>query len=150
MVLSIIIPVYNEKRTIEKVLNRVLAVDLSKLNLKKEIIIIDDGSDDETGEILNKIAKNKNDNHTQIKVIYHQKNRGKGRAVRTGFENTTGDIILIQDADLELNPDEYPLLLTPLLQGKAEVVFGSRFLKKKLLLSLQICFSLLSQIFYTS
>ncbi len=130
MKLSIIIPVYNEKNTIEEVLNRVLAVDLSEFNLKREIIIIDDGSYDGTREILDKMAKNRDSDYNQIKVIYHQKNYGKGRVVRTGFKYMTGDVAIIQDADLELRPEDQPLLLLPIIEGKTKVVFGSRFRKK--------------------
>jgi len=114
--ISIIIPVFNEKKTIEEIIHRVKAVPFNK-----EIIIVDDGSSDGTKEILKKIVD------PLINIFYHKKNYGKGRAVRTGLEKASGDIILIQDADLEYNPREYPQLLKPILENKAEVVYGSRF-----------------------
>lgn len=119
MKLSIIIPVYNEEKTINKVLDKVLRVPLKKI--KKEIIIVDDFSTDRSRKILN-LLKKKN-----IKVFYHKKNMGKGYALRTGLKHITGDIILIQDADLEYNPDEYQNLLDPIIKGKAMVVYGNRF-----------------------
>lgn len=118
--LSIIIPVYNERNTVLQVLKRVQAQPIGKL--KKEIILVDDGSTDGTREVLKK-AKG-------CKIILHVKNRGKGSALRTGFKEATGDLLMVQDADLEYNPKEYPRLLAPLLAGKTEVVFGSRFMGK--------------------
>tara|TARA_Y100000310_G_scaffold36378_1_gene34270 strand:+ start:2429 stop:3124 length:696 start_codon:yes stop_codon:yes gene_type:complete len=123
MILSIIIPAYNEKSTILSLLKKVEAADIGKL--KKEIIIIDDFSTDGTKDLLVKIK-----NH---KVFFHEKNKGKGSAIRTGLKHITGDIIIIQDADLEYNPDEYSRLLKPILEGKTKVVYGSRFMKKPLL-----------------
>lgn len=117
--LSIIIPVYNEKNTIEEILKRVEMVKLD--GFEKEIIIIDDFSDDGTREILKGL-----DNH---KIIFQDKNMGKGRAVKRGFEEASGDIVLIQDADLEYDPNDYPKLIQPLIDGRADVVYGSRFLK---------------------
>lgn len=114
--LSIIIPVYNEKKTVLSVFEKVKKAPTS--GLKKEIIIVDDGSDDGTKEIL------RNVNHA--KVFFHEKNKGKGAAIRTGLQHARGDIILIQDADLEYNPEEYEKLLKPMIAGKAEVVYGSR------------------------
>lgn len=114
--LSIVIPVYNEVGTISEVIKRVLAT-----NFDKEIIVVDDCSTDGTGEILRGI----NDNN--IKVLFHEKNYGKGAALRTGFKQVTGDIVIIQDADLEYDPQEYPKLLEPILDGRADVVYGSRF-----------------------
>jgi len=122
MKLSIIVPVYNEEKTLEKILDRVKAV---KLSIEKEIIIIDDFSSDSTREILKKIKD------PQIKVIYHEKNQGKGSAIRTGIKYTTGDIFIIQDADLEYSPEEYPQLIQPILDGKTQVVYGSRYKGKK-------------------
>jgi glycosyltransferase involved in cell wall biosynthesis len=119
MKLSIIIPVYNEKDTILEILNRVKTVDVG--DIEKEIIIINDGSDDGTTEIFINLEN-------QCKVINHQKNLGKGAALRSGFKAATGDIILIQDADLEYDPKEYSKLIEPILNNDADVVYGSRFL----------------------
>ncbi len=118
MKVSIVIPCYNEKATIEKIVQAVREAPIQN----KEIIIVDDGSHDGTQTVLSEIAK------TIDKVIYHPANRGKGAALRSGFAAASGDIILIQDADLEYNPEDYPTLLEPLLLGKADVVFGSRFM----------------------
>jgi glycosyltransferase involved in cell wall biosynthesis len=118
MKVSIVIPCYNEKATIEKIVQAVREAPIQS----KEIIIVDDGSHDGTQTVLSEIAK------TIEKVIYHPANRGKGAALRSGFAAASGDIILIQDADLEYNPQDYPTLLEPLLLGKADVVFGSRFM----------------------
>jgi glycosyltransferase involved in cell wall biosynthesis len=119
MKVSIVIPVYNENKTIEKIVNLVQSVEI-----KKEIIIIDDFSTDGTREKLGNIEKK----HKDITVLYQDCNRGKGAALRTGFAYVTGDIIIIQDADLEYNPKEYPKLIEPILDGRADVVYGSRFL----------------------
>ena len=121
--LSIVIPVYNEAKTIKKIIHRVEKADT--LGLKKEIIIVDDGSTDGTTQILKK-AKLKN-----IKIYYRKKNKGKGAALRHGFKKTTGDIILVQDADLEYDPNEYTLLLKPVVEDKADVVYGSRFVSNR-------------------
>ena len=115
--LSVIIPAYNEEKTILEVIER---VKKSKISYAKEIIIVDDFSTDNTENILKKI-KGKS-----VKIFYHKKNMGKGAAIRTGIRNSTGDVILIQDADLEYNPDEYKNLLKPVMEGKAMVVYGSR------------------------
>jgi len=124
MKLSIIIPVYNEHKTIESLVNKVLGVDLG--NIKKEIIIVDDGSKDKTTDVLkSKIEP------IVSKIIYKQKNEGKGAALRTGFQNATGDYVIVQDADLEYDPNEYSLLLKPVLDGFADVVYGSRFIGGK-------------------
>ena len=116
--LSVIIPVYNEEKTILKVINKVKKSNT--LNLTKEIIVIDDCSKDNTKNILKKIKEK------QIKIFYHSKNMGKGSAIRTGLKNSTGDLVLIQDADLEYNPNEYSKLLKPILENKADVVYGTR------------------------
>lgn len=115
--LTVIIPCYNEATTIEKVVQRVLATELVD-----EILIVDDGSTDGTRDLLPTLEND------VIKVVMHEKNRGKGAAVRTGFANATGDVFLIQDADMEYDPRDYPMLLKPIQEGIAEVVYGSRFL----------------------
>jgi glycosyltransferase involved in cell wall biosynthesis len=117
MKLSVVIPAYNEVGTIEEIIARVEAVEV-----EKEIIIVDDFSTDGTREKLEGLGQS-----DCLKVIYHEKNRGKGAALRTGFAAITGDIVIIQDADLETNPQEYPKLIQPILDGDADVVFGSRF-----------------------
>ena len=117
--LSIIIPCYNEIKTIETILELVCAVEL---DIEREIVLVDDGSKDGTRDYLETIK-----DRDYIKVILHPVNRGKGAAIRTGFKQASGDIVLIQDADLEYDPKEYPRLLKPILDGKADVVYGSRF-----------------------
>lgn len=116
MKLSVVIPVYNEIETINEILKRVQSVPHDK-----EIIVVDDRSTDGTTELLSQIS---DDN---ITVLFHPVNRGKGAALRTGFERVTGDIVIIQDADLEYDPSEYGRLIEPILDGRADVVYGSRF-----------------------
>jgi len=116
--LSVIIPVYNEEKTIRKVIDKVKKVKLK--NISKEIVVVDDCSKDNTKNIL------KNINDISLKILFHKKNVGKGSAIKTGLKSSTGDIILIQDADLEYNPDEYEKLLKPIIEDKAKVVYGSR------------------------
>jgi len=118
MRLSVIIPCYNEKDTVAKVIERV-----RKVGLAHEIVVVDDGSTDGTREVLDGI-----DRQGDLKVIHHPYNQGKGAAVRTGFNAAIGEILLIQDADLEYDPRDYPVLLRPIEEGIAQVVYGSRFL----------------------
>lgn len=117
MKLSIVVPVYNEAATILTSIERV-----QKAPFNKEIIVVDDGSTDGTRDVLAAISD------PTIRVFFHSRNRGKGAAVRTGFAQVTGDYVLIQDADMEYDPADYPILMEPLLKGDADVVFGSRFL----------------------
>ncbi len=117
--LSVVMPVYNEKDTVEKIISRVMSVDVG---LEKELVIVDDFSQDGTRDILAKL------HDPRIKVFFHPENLGKGSALQTGFAKAAGDIVLVQDADLEYDPDEYPVLLRPILDGRADVVYGSRFL----------------------
>ena len=119
MKLSVIIPAYNEKETISKIISRVRAV-----KIPKEIIIVDDGSTDGTRDILKKLK------FKDVKIILQDRNYGKGYAIRTGIKRTTGDIIIIQDADLEYDPQDYPALIDPIVKGKAKVVYGTRFPKR--------------------
>jgi glycosyltransferase involved in cell wall biosynthesis len=121
MKLSIVIPVYNEAATIARIVDLVRSV---AVGMEKEILLVDDCSKDGTREVLEKMAAEQVD----LQVRFHDVNRGKGAALRTGFQAATGDIVLIQDADLEYDPNEYPRLLQPILDGHADVVYGSRFL----------------------
>lgn len=123
MKVSVLVPVYNEEATIEKVLQRVAAAPLPE-GVELEVVVIDDGSTDSTRQLLRKLREQ---GEMQFTYIEHPQNRGKGAAVRTGFEACSGDIVLIQDADLEYHPREYPRLLQPILEGDADVVYGSRF-----------------------
>lgn len=118
--LSIIIAAYNEEKTIAEILSAIEAVNLGT-DFKKEVIIVDDGSTDATRSILEKYA-------AKYKIFHHQKNRGKGAALRTGLSKSAGDFIIIQDADSEYDPQDYPKLLKPLIEGRADVIFGSRFI----------------------
>ena len=121
MKLSVVIPVYNEAATISKIVDLVRSVDAG---MEKEILLVDDCSRDGTREVLEKMGRYNAD----LKVLFHEVNRGKGAALRTGFAAATGDVVLIQDADLEYDPHEYPRLLQPIVDGHADVVYGSRFL----------------------
>ncbi len=116
--LSIIVPVFNERSTVAEIVRRMRSVELP---VDREIVIVDDGSDDGTASVLTQLAD------STVRVLKHASNRGKGAAIRTGLENATGDLVLVQDADLEYDPEDWPRLLAPLLKGRARVVYGSRF-----------------------
>lgn len=117
---SIVIPVYNEQKTLEDLLEAVEKVELPE-GIGREIILIDDFSTDGTKKILQKLEG-------KFKVVYHEQNKGKGAALRSGFREVSGDVVIIQDADMEYDPKEYGKLLQPIIDGRADVVFGSRFL----------------------
>lgn len=123
--LSIVIPAYNEAPTIHKILNRIKGVVLIH-GIEKEIIVIDDCSKDTTRNVLEQYLKDHSD--MNIQLLTHDKNRGKGAALHTGINHATGDLVVIQDADLEYDPEEYNILLKPFLDGHADVVYGSRFM----------------------
>jgi glycosyltransferase involved in cell wall biosynthesis len=116
--LSVVMPVYNERATVEEMIRRVLAV-----RMRIELIVVDDGSSDGTREILGALAR-----ELPIKLVLQPANAGKGAALRRGFEDVTGDVVVIQDADLEYSPEEFPQLMELIAQGRADVVYGSRFL----------------------
>ena len=118
--LSVVVPVYNERNTLVEILRRMRQVRLPE-GIDREIIVVDDGSSDGTREVLKQLGD------STVRVVLHPHNRGKGAAVRTGFAHATGDYVLVQDADLEYDPDDWPKLLNPVLRGKARVVYGSRF-----------------------
>jgi glycosyltransferase involved in cell wall biosynthesis len=123
--LSVLIPVYNEERTLEEVVRRVRAV-----NYPKEIILVDDGSRDRSREILTRLQQESDrikDARNEIKVFFHSQNEGKGAAIRTALRHITGDVVVVQDADLEYDPRDYPSLLEPIDAGLADVVYGTRF-----------------------
>jgi len=123
MKLSILIPAYNESKTIVQLLEKVKSVPLEDKGIEKEIIVIDDCSRDNTPELVRNVKG--------VTLIKHTKNKGKGGAIKTGIRYATGGIILVQDADLEYDPDEYYSLISPIIEEKAKVVYGSRFLSKK-------------------
>ena len=144
--LTILIPVFNERTTVSEVIRRVKAKELT---LAKEIIVVDDGSTDGTTQVLNNLED------SSVRVLTHHKNQGKGAALRTGLAEATGDLILIQDADLEYDPEDWDKLLKPILSGKANVVYGSRFTgeRKNMLLSHWIgnrFLSLLTNLLYST
>jgi glycosyltransferase involved in cell wall biosynthesis len=120
--LSIVIPIYNEAEHLEEILRQINAVEIG---MEKELILVDDCSTDGTREILEKLQ---NSPENTAKIFYHEINRGKGATLRTGFQHITGEITLVQDADLEYDPQDYPKLLEPILTNKADVVYGSRFM----------------------
>ncbi len=119
LVLSVVIPVYNERNTIREILRQVRAVPV-----QKQIILVDDCSKDGTIEVLRELEKTDHD----LTIVFHEKNQGKGAALRTGFQYARGQVVIVQDADLEYDPSEYPRLLQPIVEGKADVVYGSRFI----------------------
>jgi glycosyltransferase involved in cell wall biosynthesis len=119
LVLSVVIPVYNERNTLREILRRVQAVAVPK-----QIILVDDCSTDGTRDILQALAAEQ----PELTIVYHEKNQGKGAALRTGFRHATGRIVIVQDADLEYDPAQYPQLIQPIVEGKADVVYGSRFI----------------------
>jgi glycosyltransferase involved in cell wall biosynthesis len=116
--LSVIVPVFNERSTVVEIVRRMRAVELP---VEREIVIVDDGSYDGTTDVLTQLRD------STVRVVGHGVNRGKGAAIRTGLENATGDLVLVQDADLEYDPEDWPRLLAPVLKGRARVVYGSRF-----------------------
>jgi glycosyltransferase involved in cell wall biosynthesis len=120
--LSVVIPVYNEVRTLAKVLDRVRAT-----GLPLEIVIVDDGSRDGTRDLLAGWRDSTDPRHQDLKIIFHERNQGKGGALRTGFAHCTGDVVVVQDADLEYDPQDYRSLLQPIVEGRADIVYGSRF-----------------------
>jgi glycosyltransferase involved in cell wall biosynthesis len=122
LVLSVVIPCYNEKKTIHEILRRVRAVPITT-----EIIVVDDCSNNGTREILQEMV----DRGDNLKVVFHEVNQGKGAALRTGFKHATGQIVIVQDADLEYDPSEYPKLIQPIIEGEADVVYGSRFIGER-------------------
>ena len=119
MKLSIVMPVYNEERTLEEIVARVLATPYDK-----ELVLVDDGSRDASRAIMQRLAEA----HPEVRCFFHERNSGKGAALSTGFRQVRGDVVIIQDADLEYDPKDYGILLRPILEGKADVVYGSRFL----------------------
>jgi len=123
--LSVVIPVYNEKETLEKILKKVDRAPA--MGLKKEILLIDDGSKDGTKKLYPKIKKQ----YKNVVILEKKQNEGKGAALRDGFKKATGEIVIVQDADLEYDPNEYPQLLEPIVTNKADVVYGSRFLSPR-------------------
>ena len=126
MRLSIVMPVYNESATLRYMVERVLTIplEIAGIRLERELLCVDDGSSDGSREILAELQGQ----HPQLRVFLHARNMGKGAALRSGIREATGDFVVIQDADLEYDPVDFPILLEPLIQGKADVVFGSRFL----------------------
>jgi len=123
--LSVLIPVYNEQNTVEKMIRLVNSVSLKRFRMQMELVVVDDCSTDNTGSILRKL-KNKCKN---IKLFIHKKNSGKGAAIKTAIKHATGEIMIVQDADLEYDPHDYIACIEPIINGKASVVYGSRRLK---------------------
>jgi glycosyltransferase involved in cell wall biosynthesis len=123
--LSIIIPAYQEESTLEKLVDSVFSVQLP--DIEKEVLIIDDGSKDQTPQIMKRLEQR----YPELRLFFHQYNQGKGAAIQRGMDEATGDIVLIQDADLEYDPNDYQVLIEPILKGRADVVYGSRFITSK-------------------
>ena len=122
--LSVVVPIYNEEETLRDIVDRIRAVPI-----RKEIVLVDDCSKDRSREVMTQLKDEFADDHdNRIVLDFHEKNRGKGAALRTGFSRVTGDVVIIQDADLEYDPAEFPRLIQPIVEGRADVVFGSRFL----------------------
>ena len=149
MKLSVIIPVYNEEKTIGEILGRV-----ARSMVEKEIIVVNDGSKDRTRDCLNEAAQKLREKGHDIKIVSHSENKGKGAAIRTGLKAASGEVIIIQDGDLEYVPDEYPKVMAPILEGKAGVVYGSRFLGRRNRLTLHFfanrCLTFLTNLLYGS
>lgn len=147
MKLSVIIPVYNEEKTVGEILGRVAGVPV-----EKEIIVVNDGSKDRTRDCLNEAARELREKGHDVKVASHPENRGKGAAIRTGLKLASGEVVIIQDGDLEYAPGEYPKIMEPILKGEARVVYGSRFLGRKNTLTLHFfanrCLTLLTNLLY--
>lgn len=122
VLLSVVVPVFNESATLSQLVQRVIAVPI-----RKEIILIDDGSSDDSVKIAYDLIEEHADHWNQFRLLKHSVNQGKGASIKTGFAAASGDIVIIQDADLEYNPQEYPALIRPIVQGAADVVYGSRF-----------------------
>jgi glycosyltransferase involved in cell wall biosynthesis len=125
--LSVIVPVYNERNTISEILRRMRQVELP---IEREIVVVDDGSIDDTDKVLGALAD------STVRVVTHRANMGKGAAIRTGVDVARGDVVLIQDADLEYDPEDWPRLLSPLLQGRTSVVYGSRYIGEREVVSI--------------
>jgi len=132
MKVSIIIPAYNEEETVGELLKKILDVSLTGLNLEKEIIVVDDGSTDQTAQQVSPFSN--------IRLLRHKRNQGKTAAIRTGLACATGEIILIQDADLEYDPQDYPKLIDPIVTKRAEVVYGSRFMERGIPMKMPLLF----------
>jgi glycosyltransferase involved in cell wall biosynthesis len=118
--LSVVVPVFNERNTLVEIVRRMRAVELPD-GIEREIIIVDDGSSDGTRDVLKQLGD------STVRIVLHEVNRGKGAALRTGFAHATGEYVLVQDADLEYDPEDWPKLLNPVIRGRAQVVYGSRF-----------------------
>lgn len=127
VVLSILIPVYNEEDTLEQLVNIVQNANLQDLKIDKELIIVDDGSTDGSYNVMCKLKSK----YSNVKIFQHRQNQGKGAGIKTAIKEATGDILIVQDADLEYNPDDYYQCIKPILDGNAKVIYGSRRLKKE-------------------